>query len=51
MKKTRVLLADDHTLMRAGMRVLLDDMPAMKSSPRPATAMRHSNSSVSIGRT
>jgi len=26
MKKTRVLLADDHTLMRAGMRVLLDDM-------------------------
>src|SRR5260370_16377274 len=26
MKKMRVLLADDHTLMRAGMRVLLDDM-------------------------
>ena len=26
MKKTRVLLADDHTLMRAGVRALLDDM-------------------------
>lgn len=26
MKKTRVLLADDHTLMRAGLRGLLDDM-------------------------
>src|SRR5258708_33999877 len=25
-KKTRVLLADDHTLMRAGVRALLDDM-------------------------
>lgn len=26
MKKTRVLLADDHTLMRAGVRALLDDL-------------------------
>src|SRR6185436_4639144 len=27
MKKIRVLLADDHTLMRAGVRALLDEMP------------------------
>ncbi len=26
MKKTRVILADDHTLMRAGLRALLDGM-------------------------
>ena len=27
MRKTRVLLADDHTLMRAGVRALLDELP------------------------
>jgi DNA-binding NarL/FixJ family response regulator len=27
MKKTRVLLADDHTLIRAGVRALLDELP------------------------
>jgi DNA-binding NarL/FixJ family response regulator len=27
MKRIRVLLADDHTLMRAGVRALLDEMP------------------------
>jgi len=30
MRKTRVLLADDHTLMRAGVRALLDELPGFE---------------------
>lgn len=30
MKKTRILLADDHTLVRAGLRSLLEQMPAVE---------------------
>jgi DNA-binding NarL/FixJ family response regulator len=40
MKSIRVLLVDDHQLVRAGIQALLAAWRAWKSSPRPATAAR-----------
>jgi hypothetical protein len=36
----RVLLAEDHHLVRAGLRALLDPLPTSRSSARRATAAR-----------
>ena len=41
--KTRVLLADDHAIVRRGLRLVLDAEPDLRSSPRPTTAPRRSS--------
>jgi hypothetical protein len=36
----RILLADDHEVVRRGLRALLEARPGWRSSPRPPTGAR-----------
>jgi len=40
-KPIRVMLADDHTLVRAGIRALLEKLPGWKWWAKPAMAARY----------
>ena len=40
MKNVRILLADDHTLVRQGLRKILEEHPGSRSSARPATVAK-----------
>jgi DNA-binding NarL/FixJ family response regulator len=47
----RILIADDHDVVRQGLQMFLSMIPSWKSSPRPATGPRHWSSRNSSGRT
>ena len=40
MKIARVLLADDHALVRAGIRSLLEKIPGLRWWPKPETGTK-----------
>ena len=37
---TRILVADDHPIVRSGLKKVLDAQPDSRSSPKPRTAPR-----------
>ena len=46
MSEVRVLLVDDHALVRAGIRKLLENIAGIRSLPKPTTVRRSSSSSA-----